>query len=371
MYLLAEMVHIRRPLQIFVVLVVGQTKRGLGIERLRAEFLLQFAVLEQTGHLIIALNCQCHLFSFGNAVVECIKIAVAGKTQFAGARIGKVEHGVVGAEKFRTLGLGSSLYGKCHGIVVAHLRYRQFCIRLYFREVYRCFETPGLIHSRSLAELVALLVELLKRKFGIRASPALHGEGLQSREDAVVNIFCTDTIAYMVVPYGEHSSYHGRIAFLELHAADNGRCPIVVEIMAVEIIVIVAGSRHDVDQSVGDADKFIAQLLHIFRIGKTIVPATHENVVRLHGRFAGRMGERAPDHGLLAELLDILDIAVGKFAELLHHFLLAVGVFVRADMNARAAEYGILAADIFLEQAVQELIGFGLENIKMVHTVFL
>lgn len=107
MYFLTGMIHIGGPLKVIAILVARQAERGLGIKRFRAQFLLMLTVYKQVGRNVVALDGERHLLAHGNTVVESVEVTVAGKTEFTGARIGKVEHGIVGAEEFRTLFLGS------------------------------------------------------------------------------------------------------------------------------------------------------------------------------------------------------------------------------------------------------------------------
>ena len=83
------------------------------------------------------------------------------------------------------------------------------------------------------------------------------------------------------------------------------------------------------------------------------------------------MCQRTPEDGLLAIFLHIFNIVVGILAELLNDFFLGVGIFVRADMHALAAEHGLLAAEIFVEERVHKLIGLGIEKIEVVCAVVL
>ena len=61
------------------------------------------------------------------------------------------------------------------------------------------------------------------------------------------------------------------------------------------------------------------------------------------------MGQRAPAHGLLSVTFNEADIVVGEGAEFLHNFFLGIAILVRADVNALAAEHGVLAFEVFLE----------------------
>ena len=217
----------------------------------------------------------------------------------------------------------------------------------------------------------AVLVEVGIRQRGEFSRPRLGGNGLQGRIHAVVNVFHGDTVAGVVVPNGKHAAEDSGVVFLKLFAADSGRRPSIVEPLAVEIVVIVTGGGHDVRETVADAHEFIALLLHVARLCKAVVPAVHDDVFGLNRRVAVGVRERTPEDGLLAIFLHIFNIVVGILAELLNDFFLGVGIFVRADMHALAAEHGLLAAEIFVEERVHKLIGLGIEKVEVVCAVLL
>ena len=186
-----------------------------------------------------------------------------------------------------------------------------------------------------------------------------------------MNVLHADAIAGMVVPYGKHTTKNSRVVLVKLLVAYLCRCPFVVEIFAVEIVVIVTSSRNYVCKSVGDADELIALSLHLLRVGITVVPAAHYHIVRLHLSVAIGMSKRSPKSSLLAERLYIFNIAVGEVAELLYHFLLRIRVFVGTDVHHLATAYGVLALKILLEESVDKLICLGIEQIEMVHAILL
>ena len=101
-----------------------------------------------------------------------------------------------------------------------------------------------------------------------------------------MDVFDRDAVAGVVVPDGKHTALDAGVLLFKLHTADVGRRPAVVEPLAVEIVIIIAGGRHDIDISVGDANELIALLFHIFGLRKTIIPATHQDVLRLDGSVA-------------------------------------------------------------------------------------
>ena len=83
------------------------------------------------------------------------------------------------------------------------------------------------------------------------------------------------------------------------------------------------------------------------------------------------MRQRAPAHGLLAITFYEADIVVGEGAEFFHHFFLGIAILVRADVDALAAENGVLAFEVLLEKAVHELHRLGIEQVEVVHAVLL
>ena len=105
----------------------------------------------------------------------------------------------------------------------------------------------------------------------------------------------------MVVPHGKHTAKNSRVVLVKLLVAYLCRCPLVVEIFAVEIVVIITCSRNYVGEAVGNADELIALSLHLLRVGIAVVPAAHYHIVRLHLGVAIGMSERSPYDSLLAE----------------------------------------------------------------------
>ena len=175
----------------------------------------------------------------------------------------------------------------------------------------------------------------------------------------------------MVVPYGKHSAENGRVVLLELLVANLRRSPRIVKIPAIQVIVIIARCRNDVNQSVRNAHQFIAQALHLLRVSITIVPAMHHHVLRLHLGVALGMSKCAPNGCLLAKRLHIFNIMVGEITEFLHHLLLGVGILIGSDMHYLAPEHGVLALQILLEEPIHKLVGLGIEEVEMIHAIFL
>ena len=72
---------------------------------------------------------------------------------------------------------------------------------------------------------------------------------------------------------------------------------------------------------------------------------------------------------MLAEALDVANVVIGESTELLNHFFLGIGILVRTDVHALAAENGVRAFEIFLEESVEEGVSFRIEEIEVVHSV--
>ena len=98
----------------------------------------------------------------------------------------------------------------------------------------------------------------------------------------------------------------------------------VVEVIAIQIVVVISCGGNDIEESIGNAHKLIALLLHIARIGIAIIPAVHNHVLRLNGGIALSVSQCTPAHSLFAEALNKADIVVGKLTELLDNLLLGI-----------------------------------------------
>ena len=184
-----------------------------------------------------------------------------------------------------------------------------------------------------------------------------------------MDVLDRDAVAGVVVPYGEHTARYGRIFFGKDGITYVGWSPVVVEIFLIEIVVIIAGGRDDVDQPVRYGDKSVAVLGHLHWIGVAVVPGVHEHTLGLDRGLSVSMGEGTPDHGLLAVALDEADVVVGEMTELLHDLLVLVEVFIRADMYSRTSEDRPVSLKVFLEEGIHEPVGLGLEQVQMVHAV--
>ena len=79
--------------------------------------------------------------------------------------------------------------------------------------------------------------------------------------------------------------------------------------------MIIPCMGNNVENLVGHRHHLIAEIMHFLRIGETVAPDDHLNVVNLDRLLAFGMGERPPYHGLFTVFLGKAGIAVGKIAE--------------------------------------------------------
>ena len=97
----------------------------------------------------------------------------------------------------------------------------------------------------------------------------------------------------------------------------------------------------------------------------------HHHVLRLHLGVALGVSKCAPNGSLLAKRLYIFNIMVGEVAEFLHHLLLGVGILIGTDVHYLTTEHGVLALQILLEEPIHKLVGLGIEEVEMIHAIFL
>ena len=187
----------------------------------------------------------------------------------------------------------------------------------------------------------------------------------------MVDILCRDTITTMVIPYRIHTTEDSWILFIENFLAYMSRCPVFIQVLAIQIVVVITGSRHDVSQSVRDRNQLIALLDHFTRFGITIIPCTHDDVFAFHRSFAIGMSQGTPNTGLFTEAFHITDVAVGKLTELFYDLRVFVAILIGTDVYTFAAEHRFFAFQVFLEQTIHEFISLRVEEIQVVHTIFL
>ena len=203
------------------------------------------------------------------------------------------------------------------------------------------------VHAGRFADPRAQGRELVVGQRGPGAVPHFDRQRRDGVENAVVYVLDADAVAGMVVPEREQTSFEPRVRRVEGLIADVGRSPALIERFGVEIVVVVSCGGDNVDLIVGDAQDVVSQRVHLFRVGITVVPAVHQDSVRFDRGGALGVGQRAPEHRLLAERLDVAEIAVGERAELFDHQRILVAVFIGADVHLFADEHGIVAREVF------------------------
>ena len=123
---------------------------------------------------------------------------------------------------------------------------------------------------------------------------------------------------------GKHTAEDRRIFLRENSLSNLYRSPIFVQILRVQIIIIVSGSRNNVYQPVRNTNQFIALLYHVFRVGIAIVPSTHDHILRFHRCITFGMRQCSPYTSLFAKALYIADIMVGESTELLYYIFFLI-----------------------------------------------
>ena len=332
------------------------------VDLLDVEGLDEFAVDEEACLAVVTLDGDAALAALGNGVGELVEVAVAGESQHAAHGVGQVEDSRLRAEELGAGALCRAVEVEFHAVAVAHFLVGQGLSGLdvgqFIGQSFALADAAALVDAGGFAQGEAFLVELVEGDGCLSvAVPRLGGDDLHAGEGAVVDVLGRDAVAHVVVPDGEHAAHEGRVAFVELDIADDGGRPLVVEHLQVQVVVVVAGGGHDVDEAVGDADELVALLGHFLGLCVAVIPAVHDNVLGLDGRLAFGVGECAPDHGLLAVALDFADVVVGEGAELFDNGGVGVRILVRADMHARTDEHGVVAAEVFVEHAVDEVVG--------------
>ena len=186
-----------------------------------------------------------------------------------------------------------------------------------------------------------------------------------------MHILVADAIAHDVVPHGKRATLYLFMAFGKLHAVDVGRCPFVVKLLRVEVIEVIAGLRHDVNLTIGDAYKVISQLHHLVGLRVIVRPREHQHILHLNGRCAFGVRLLTPHHRLAVVLFHQTDIMVGESAELLHHILVFVRVLVGSYMHVFAAKNGVFSFKILGKERVAESNGVRIEQVEMVGRIIL
>ena len=330
----------------------------------------------ENGGLVVAFEGEVHLLALGHAIVELVEIAFALESQTSRLWVGQIHLSMVGfKEHIALLGIGIKGEVKLDRIAIAHFRNFEGAAGLHLclcKDFLSAFAVSAqFVDGGRLGESGAPLVEFCIGETDLVGIPALHGERLHSGEYAMMDVLHRDAVAGVVVPDSKHTTNDGGVVVLELHAAHLCRRPMLVKVLAVEVVVVVTCGGHDIYVAVGDAHEFVSLLLHLNGVGIAIVPNVHDDVFALDGRFAIGMGQRAPADGLLSVAFNEADIVVGEGAEFLHNFFLGIAILVRTDVNALAAEHRVLAFEVFFEEAVHKLHCLGVEKVEVVHAVLL
>ena len=112
----------------------------------------------------------------------------------------------------------------------------------------------------------------------------------------MVDIANRDTVVADVVPDAEHSSMNLWVALGELFLAYLSRRPSLIEVLAVEVVIVIACSRDDINISVGYGYHVVSQLVHIMWVGIAVVPHVHHHILYLDGCVALGMGKLPPKY---------------------------------------------------------------------------
>ena len=181
----------------------------------------------------------------------------------------------------------------------------------------------------------------------------------------------TYTVTAHIVPDSKHTTLYLRILFLETHVAYQSRRPTLVQIPVIQIVIVVACSRYYIHQPVRNRYQLVSRLLHVLRIGKTIVPDTHQHVFALYRRVTLSMSQRPPYHSLFAIALHQSYQMVSQTKEQLDHLLPLVAVLIRANVHPRSAEHRLRPLQVFREETVYERHDFRISQIQVVHAELL
>ena len=149
------------------------------------------------------------------------------------------------------------------------------------------------------------------------------------------------------------------------------RSPVFVQIFGIQIVIIISCSRHNVNQSVRNADQLISLFHHFLRFGISVIPCAHDDIFRFHRSFTVGMCQGSPYASLFAEAFHITDVTVSKCTEFFYDIFFLIGIFIGTDVYTRAAEHRFFTFQVFFKQGIHESISFRIEQIKMIHTIFL
>ena len=84
-----------------------------------------------------------------------------------------------------------------------------------------------------------------------------------------MDVFRGNAVAVVVVPDGKHTAFQLRMLLGDRLSEECRRRPRFVEPFAIQVVVIIAGSRHDVVVAVGDGKNAITEFHH--RVGLGVI----------------------------------------------------------------------------------------------------
>ena len=140
----------------------------------------------------------------------------------------------------------------------------------------------------------------------------------------VVNIVNRDSILCNIVPYAIHRTQQSGVEWLHLMVVDDGRIPLIVNLVGIEIVGVVSCGGYYVHIPRRGCYHLVSELLHIGRVGIFWIPAMHNHIVHLYGSLAFGVSQSTPNAGLLAKLLDKTNVTIGEGAELLYGLLVLI-----------------------------------------------
>ena len=85
----------------------------------------------------------------------------------------------------------------------------------------------------------------------------------------MMDVFRGNSVAIVVVPDGKHSAFELRMLLGDGLSKERRRRPRLVKPLAVQIVVIIAGGRHNIIIAVGDGKDLIAEFHH--RVGFGVI----------------------------------------------------------------------------------------------------
>ena len=116
-----------------------------------------------------------------------------------------------------------------------------------------------------------------------------------------MDVLYSNPVSTMVVPQCEHASQYLRVALFKPYSTHLGRGIGFVDKMIIEVVIIVASCRYNVEVIVWNRKQGIAGLLHCQGVTIICRPHLHNYILHLYRCPPLRMFQRAPDNGLLAK----------------------------------------------------------------------